>query len=188
MVECMRAVGCVNIPATLTLRTEETARMAENQIITIPLTRGYFATIDASDHHLVDFYKWCASEKRCRATGKVLRVYAMTWTGTEFALMHVLIFGRSGKDIDHKDGDGLNNRRSNLRLASRSQNNANAHKRSGTSSRYKGVHFHSQSKKWSAQIRKRHLGQFREEFDAAQAYNFAAQEDYGEFARFNMPC
>jgi hypothetical protein len=61
-------------------------------------------------------------------------------------------------------------------------------KRAGTSSRFKSVHYHAQCKKWNVQIKKRHLGLFSEEADAATAYNFHAREEYGEFARYNFPC
>jgi hypothetical protein len=92
-------------------------------------------------------------------------------------------------DVDHENADTLDNRRLNLRKATRSQNNANQRKRLDCSSRYKGVFLHKQTGKWCAQICslgvKRHLGLYIHDFDAATAYNFAAHEAFGEFARFN---
>lgn len=105
--------------------------------------------------------------------------------------MHRLILGVTNPKIkiDHRDGNGLNNQRHNLREATQAQNLANSRPRSG-SSRFKGVTFRSPDK-WIAQISKdgkhTYLGIFRDEFDAATAYNFAAIEMFGEFARLNRP-
>lgn len=95
-----------------------------------------------------------------------------------------------GIDIDHVNRDGLDNRRGNLRLASRSENMRNSVSYSGSSSRYKGVAFHGETGKWRAQITNaryaRHLGVFEVEADAARAYDAAARQLFGEFARTNF--
>jgi len=97
--------------------------------------------------------------------------------------------------IDHRDGNGLNNQRNNLRIADCSMNGANRFKvqiRQGkpTLSRFKGVAWQARRGKWNASIRKDGktiwIGRFKEEWDAAQAYNFKAEELFGEFARFNI--
>lgn len=91
-------------------------------------------------------------------------------------------------DIDHIDGNRQNNRVENLREASRSQNNGNQRLRLGGTSRYKGVCWHG--KKWTAGIaldgRRKHLGLFANEEDAARAYDRAAVEQWGQFARTNF--
>jgi hypothetical protein len=103
--------------------------------------------------------------------------------------MHRLILGLSLGDpdqIDHINGDKLDNRRSNLRIATRSQNLANQQKsRGATSSRYKGVHWDRSKQKWRATIRSQHLGCFASEEDAARAYNRAARQAWGEYAYLN---
>src|SRR5690606_17270138 len=105
--------------------------------------------------------------------------------------MHRLIMGveKSSKPmVDHIDGNGLNNCRSNLRLATHSQNLQNADSRRGTS-KYKGVYFSKQLQKYRAKIivdkKEIMLGSYINEDDAARAYNYAAIEYFGEFARLN---
>lgn len=106
--------------------------------------------------------------------------------------MHRLILGTSvGMEVDHVNGDGRDNRRVNLRLATHSQNMANQRKRrDGISSRYKGVWYERRRKRpWRAKIKVRgrqvNLGYFETEEEAAYAYNLAALEHFGGFARLN---
>jgi len=93
--------------------------------------------------------------------------------------------------VDHVNGDGLDNRRSNLRIVRPGQNQYNSHTvRKGTS-KYKGVTFHKRLKKWQASIRKQgkatHLGTFEHEVDAAVAYDKAALKLFKGFAHPNFP-
>lgn len=94
-----------------------------------------------------------------------------------------------GSEIDHVNGNGLDNRRVNLRFASRSENCSNCRPSRNNRSGYKGVHWHKGAKKWRSQIKtngKRiHLGYFENKNDAARAYNEAAIRLHGSFARLN---
>ena len=89
--------------------------------------------------------------------------------------------------IDHKDGNPLNNKLENLRLANRIQNSANRKSSKSGSSKYLGVCFAKSQGKWQAAVGtpKKYLGQYDKEEDAAKAYNKAAKELYGEYARLN---
>jgi len=106
-------------------------------------------------------------------------------------LMHRLILNtQPGQGVDHVNGDGLDNRHVNLRLATKAQNQANTAKRPGYTSCYKGVYWDSRRGLWYAHIkldqRTHFLGRFDSEEDAAGAYDVAARMYFGEFARTNF--
>ena len=109
--------------------------------------------------------------------------------------LHEAIIQLSGQiisndhQIDHKDGNKLNCLDDNLRICTYAQNNQNKDKLKTNTSGYKGVHWHKDTKKWQAQIsincKLRWLGNFDKIEDAAKAYNVAASQYYGEFAKLN---
>ena len=109
-----------------------------------------------------------------------------------FELLHRTILGLRSRDpnVDHRSGDGTDNRRVNLRRATQQQNVRNTRGRGG-SSRYKGVCWDRARQLWSVGIgldgRRLHIGRFASERRAARAYDDAAADLYGEFARFNFP-
>ena len=106
--------------------------------------------------------------------------------------MHRVIMGLGpdGPKVDHKDGNGLNNQRENLRLASTIQNGQNRRPDKRGSSKYKGVCWKSRRSHWEASIqhngKRIHLGCFQNELEAARAYDKTALEFFGEFARINL--
>ncbi len=93
--------------------------------------------------------------------------------------------------IDHRDGNGLNNQRHNLRPATTAQNSRNRGRCRNNTSGYKGVTWYKPQRKWLASIsidgRRKHLGYFASKLDAALAYDAAAREYHGDFARLNFP-
>lgn len=153
---------------------------------TISLTRGRVALVDDEDYPLLSRHSWCYSGE----TG-----YATTRIGGKMVFIHKLIMGTRGNcQIDHKSGDGLDNRKENLRWAyKRVQNDYNRAKiRGPVTSQYKGVcTVSSDRSKWRATIckdgKRYHIGTFKVEEDAARAYDAAAKEHFGEYARLNFP-
>lgn len=97
---------------------------------------------------------------------------------------------KAGEECDHADGNPLNNTRCNLRVVTRSQNNMNAVKHSGTASRYKGLSWRSGLGKWQVSIQRDrriyHLGHFVDEDEGARAYNEAALRLFGKYAKLNV--
>ncbi len=151
----------------------------------IPLGRGYTAIIDTEDVDLARGFRWTAVKSGHR-------VYAYSNTSAYKGMLHRLIVDApKGVDVDHWDGEGLNDRRSNLRIATRSQNMVNVPLRSNNQSGYVGVSWHRGAAKWRSVIKKNgrqiHLGFFASAQDAARAYDLNARELFGEFARLNFP-
>jgi hypothetical protein len=154
-------------------------------IAIVPLTQGKEAIIDACDVHLVEGVNWYAMENRNTFYAqRVLR------TGpnkkTTIKMHRVITSADSGLEIDHKDGNGLNNRRSNMRIATRSQNSRNRGKHSNNKSGFKGVSWNTRDRTWQAQItkdhKKIHLGNFPTPEQAHAAYRAAAAKLHGDFA------
>lgn len=148
------------------------------------LSQGQAAIVDDSDYEALNAHKWSVLKQ----SNTFYAVRQAPIDGKQIiALMHCVIMGSKG--VDHRDGDGLNNQRSNLRFATSSQNNMNQQKRENTSSVYKGVTFDKRANKWKAQIgingKLIYLGLFDAEVDAAKAYNAKAIELFCEFANLN---
>lgn len=142
---------------------------------------GLVAVIDAVDLDLVRPFHW-------RVRPHHAGVFYAVADGSTFLRMHRVILGaRSGEIVDHINYDGLDNRRANLRIATRSQSTAHRRSRAGSTSRFMGVSRHKHG--WQAAIRcgrtSHYLGYFRLETEAALAYNAAARELHGPFATLN---
>ncbi|PWJ88410.1 AP2 domain-containing protein [Mesorhizobium loti] len=151
-----------------------------DDILEIPLTKGMFAIIDAVDLPLIVGSKWRASQ--CGS-----KWYAVSTRNGRSVYLHRLIFvAKPGILVDHRDNDGLNNRRSNLRRANKSLNGANSGLSRRNKSGIKGVVWDASRGKWKADITvfgKTHsLGRYVEKEDAAKAYAEAARAAHGAFA------
>ena len=151
----------------------------------IELTKGKITIVDDKDYEWLSQYKWHALKgTNTSYAGRSIR----NGNKKEHFLMHRLIL-QVPKDfeVDHRNGNGLDNRRENLRPCTKSQNQQNRHILKGTTSRFRGVS--SNRDKWRARIKflqkEQHLGTFTSEEDAAEAYNTAARTYFGEFARLN---
>lgn len=154
----------------------------------IPLTKGYKAIVDDSDYENINQYKW--KVKRSKNTLYACRTIIVdSKICTEF--MHRKILSLQFTDIDnifvdHKDRNGLNNTRDNLRIATKSQNNMNKGLQENNSSGYKGVSYHLRTNKWQAYIKVNNknicLGYYENIEDAISIRLTAEFEYFGEFA------
>ena len=157
----------------------------EGNVAYVPLTRGYEAIIDAADVPLVDAWNWfafphggtCYARRTEYSGGKISGI-----------LLHrVLLAAPADALVDHRDGNGLNNTRANLRIATFAENARNARLRKDNVSGYKGVYLESSSGRWKAGIRiggKHHsLGYFATPESASAAYRDASARLHGEFGR-----
>jgi len=174
------------------------SELAENTLqsttarYSIELREGIVTWISPEDIELVRNYHWFLNRKRngvyAAAKVKVEGIWRTVY-------LHRLIMNAPrGMEVDHIDQNGLNNVRSNLRLATHRQNRRNStpQNKPGKTSRFKGVSWHKQYAKWRAQIKNDqsetvYLGSSDSEEEAARMYDSAAIERYGEFAKLNFP-
>lgn len=152
----------------------------------IPVGSDHFALVDDEDYDDLVRFRWHLLKTHSRS------VYAMRDQQTNGQRIHELMHRRIMKvDVDHQNGNGLDNRRSNLRPATNSQNNANKSKQRGVyTSTFKGVYWYRRTGRWVARIEVRGkqiwLGYHASEEEAAMAYDRAAIHYFGEFAYTNF--
>jgi len=158
----------------------------------IKLTRGFEALVDDEDYKYLSQYKWYCSVK-----GYAARNVAQD--GKKITMrMHQAIMGKQNDklEIDHKNGNKLDNRRDNLRICSHAENSKNRKIQVNSTSGYKGVTLHVEHlpsgniyKNWTARIthngKRIYLGGFKTPEEAGAAYAKKALELHGEFARIN---
>lgn len=160
----------------------------------IPLTQGRYAIVEPADYEWLSRYKWFAIKTE-RGYYAVRAVSAQEEERRQYQIrMHREIMGDipKGKIVDHRNQNGLDNRRSNLRNATSQENSWNKRKQKGRySSKYKGVSWFKGEGRWQARITKDSkqifIGYFDDEQEAARAYDAKAKELFGEFAAVNFP-
>lgn len=152
----------------------------------VETTRGFITLVSPEDAHLLD-RSWHASPRR---NGRVC--YADGWNKERRSTisLHRMVMGFPLKPVDHINRNGMDNRRSNLRICTPSQNVANGSATRNKSSRFKGVHYSQAENRWIAVVTQNGRPVFRKRFkseaDAASAYDMAARELFGEFATTNQ--
>jgi len=152
----------------------------------IGLTQGYFAIVDDGDYAWLMRWKW-------HVVIGPHHVYAMRHSRPVKGKRHHILMHRVicktpvGMDTDHINGNSLDNRRQNIRIATRSQNMHNRKPNKRGVSKFKGVHWHKQHRKWCAVIqinkKRHHIGLFRDERVAALAYEATAKKAFKQFFR-----
>ena len=156
-----------------------TEAMYASGVKTLPLTRGLYSLVDGEDFDRVAAHRWCIS-------GTPSHPYAMN---RRLGYLHRFILeAKTGTEVDHINGYGLDNRRVNLRECSHAENIANGRFVGGLSG-FRGVFWNKRKQKWVAQITHRNkritIGYFSNLVDASEAYDLKAVELFGEFARPN---
>jgi hypothetical protein len=152
---------------------------------TIPLTQGQSALVDDDDYEELSKHKWYAhmSHGHYYAIRNSLR---QNGKRTAVKMHRQIINVPDGMATDHINGDGLDNRKCNLRICNPQQNNTNSKKRTNSTSVYKGVFKVKGCNRWAAKARREYLGLFKSEKEAAKAYDVKAKELFGEYARLNF--
>lgn len=150
----------------------------------IKLTQGKVALVDDDDFEYLNQWKWFYHQKYAER-------YLSKFSSRKLLLMHrVIINTPDGMETDHINNNGLDNRKYNLRICSKSENQHNSKIRKNNTSGYKGVTWSKSHKKWQAQLSmnriKKYLGCFNKSVDAAIAYDNAAIKFYGNFACTNF--
>lgn len=166
----------------------------------ITLGSGNVTLVSEEDYAFLNQWRWQEQRSKHRRTSVVRRrLHASEDFSRPAFLMHRVIADRMGilhlrdlsMDVDHINHNSLDNRRENLRSATRTQNMANIALRRGNRAGFKGVNFHKQTKKWHARISLDHktlsLGVHVSPEDAARAYDVAARQLFGEYACLNFP-
>ncbi len=146
----------------------------------IELTRGYKALVDDSDFELVNKYKWRVN---VGAHGNIYAYRSVKNKGKRtFIYMHKMVI-KTTEQVDHIDGNGLNNQKENLRACTHTENMRNRRLFKNNTSGFKGVIFDKFSGKWRTTF----YCKFTDKIEAAKTYDKIAKLIYGKFARLNFP-
>ncbi len=150
----------------------------------IPLRHGQFTLVDDEDHAWLSQHRW-----RLNSRGYVVRSFQFEGRKVTIGMHREIIRPEYREQVDHVDRDRLNNTRANLRSVTRQENLQHRGRFRNNSTGYKGVT--GQHGKWHARIQLDgkliHLGFYEQIVDAAQAYDYAAQILFGEYALLNLP-
>ena len=153
----------------------------------IMLTQGKVTVVDDEDYAYLSQWKWCAA--KCRHIYKAARAIRDSKKQYTIYMHRVIMLAPRLIEVDHIDGDGLNNLRSNLRLCSDKENARNSKLPSTNTSGFKGVSYVRYRDEYRVRIGVdgiyHHLGYFKDPILAAQTYDMAAEKYFGEFAKTN---
>jgi hypothetical protein len=178
-----RKRGCYRIPRhTVVQPLDQSIRL-------IPLTQGQNAIVDADDFEWLSQFNWFAMWSPDPKTFYAARCTRKNKVQTRFLMHREICKCNEGEECDHRNFNGLDNRKENLRPCTKTQNGRNRRTRADNTSGYVGVHKHKT--RWVARIscegNRKFIGGFSSAEDAARAYDKAAIIYHGEFAHLNFP-
>jgi len=157
----------------------------------ITLSRFKFAIVDKDDFERLKPYRWFSLWNRCGYYA-VRNVRRCERRRLQIMMHREIVGAPKGVLVDHINGNTLDNRKANLRLATASQNMYNTRRnKKGCASGFRGVSWHKHAKKWEARLasegKRIYAGSYDSELEAAKAYDTAARKYHKEFARLNFP-
>lgn len=162
----------------------------DDTVVAIALTQGKIALIDRRDYPEIGRHRWSAAHRD-------LNWYASRSIRNSEGELHAIYMHRAimqtpvGVEIDHVNGDGLHNTRDNLRVCTHGNNTCNTGLRADNSSGFKGVYRVKKTGRFAACVRLNgrnlYQGGYATAEEAARAYDAAAREHFGKFARLNFP-
>ena len=145
--------------------------------------KGKFTLVDDSDFEWLNQFKWQSTQ------GYARRSWKENGKTKNLSMHREIIKPLIGEQVDHINGNKLDNRRENLRICASQGNNRNANTKRGISG-YKGVHWYKRDQRWVAFLtiddKHKYLGYFDDPKEAAKAYNEGAKKYFGEFAKLNQ--
>ncbi|KKK63726.1 hypothetical protein LCGC14_2991400 [marine sediment metagenome] len=155
----------------------------------IPLTQGKYTIVDEKNYDMLSKHTWYA-KCECGIWYAVREIRDAEGKRTTQRMHRYILNCPKGKDVDHKNHNGLDNRESNIRICTNSQNQQNQRPCRGGSSKYKGVSFRKDTNRWTAHIKNGgkliNLGNYGTEIEAAKIYDEVAKKHFREFARTNF--
>jgi hypothetical protein len=157
----------------------------------IALSQGKFAIVDPDDYERLSKFSWYAAKGNTTFYAIRAKWCKITNTRRDIRMHRVIIEVPDRYYVDHINGNGLDNRKANLRPATPAQNNQNArHTKRNAYSKYRGVTWEKSKQRWRAHLsynkKTLHAGYFKDEIDAAKAYDEAAKKYHGDFAVLNF--
>lgn len=155
----------------------------------IELTQGKFVLVDDEDYDYMNQWGWYAHKQ-----GNTFYAKRIIRENNHVIMVHMhreIVQCPEGKYVDHINGNGLDNRKENLRICNKAENGRNRPKQINNSSGYKGVGWDKEKSRWRAQImvnqKNKFIGRYDTKEDAAKAYDQEAKRLFGEFAYLNFP-